>query len=258
LTFVTDITDRKKAEESLLHSKNEIEKALVKSKELNDFKSRIIASISHEYRTPLTVISTSAEILKFSFEKLNKEAFFKNIGKIHIAVKRMINLLEGIILAGKLESGQHDVSYSVVNIRRFMEDVYNDFFFANKENHQILLDVDNEIELVQTDERLLKLILSNLISNSVKFSQPEKPIILSVKQNSNELIIKLKDEGVGILPDDIPKIFEPFYTGKNIDVVSGTGFGLTIVKGCVDLLNGKISVESNVGAGTTITVILPK
>jgi PAS domain S-box-containing protein len=279
-----DITSRKQAQE-------EIYKSLLKERELGELKSRFVSMTSHEFRTPLTTIQSSIELLEHYRHKLSQQKQITLMHRIQTAVERMTQMLDDILLIGEAESGKLEFNPTPLNLGKFCLDLVQELRLAypNKQkitfSHQgecrldlsstneaesnqldytpLLLDSLNQEEyhnsqnLVLMDEKLLRHILSNLLSNAIKYSPSDSTIQFRLICSTGNAIFQIQDQGIGIPPEDQERLFESFHRATNVGTIQGTGLGLTIVKQCVDLHQGKITVSSIINKGTTFTVTLP-
>ena len=245
----TDITDYKKLERQL-------REALEKEKELNELKSRFVTTTSHEFRTPLTTILSSSELLENYGHKWNEENKLKYLHKIQTAVKRMTHLLEDVLNLEKAEAGKLDYDPISLDLVKYCASLIEDLQIGQPEA-KIILNCKYDYIEAYMDDKLLTHILSNLLSNSIKYSPNMKAINFELNIQNDEAIFKIQDQGIGIPAEDLPHLFESFHRAKNVDNIQGTGLGLAIVKKCVDILQGDIKVNSEVGNGTTFTVKIP-
>ncbi|HEY9649983.1 MAG TPA: PAS domain S-box protein [Coleofasciculaceae cyanobacterium] len=235
----------------------QIRLALEHEKELRQLQLHFFSRVSHEFRTPLSSILMSAQSLEQSYPKWPEEKIVNNLHRIQICAKRMTQLLEDILTINRAEIGHIDVKPKPINLEDFCTHLINRIQQVNQSNHNIFIDLKSPCQDVMLDENLLYLTLKNLLLNAVYYSPLGSNITLTVVCNSGETIFKIQDEGIGILSEDLPHIFEAFYRGKNIGTTAGTGLGMTVVQQCLDLQGGSISFESEVGIGTTVTVKIP-
>ncbi len=245
-----DITEKKKYED-------EIKNALVKSEELNLAKSKFVSMVSHEFRTPLSTILTSAEILEMFGNKLsddNREAHFRKINK---SIDFLTRMLDEVIAINRADSGKSKPSFSQVDIGKLCVELVSDIKATYASNHNFVYDFSPEEIVFTTDEVLIRQILSNLIVNAVKYSPDKKTIFLSMKLKENNLNLSVRDQGIGIPEGDKSSLFVAFGRASNIGTIRGTGLGLLIVKRSVDLLGGEISFTSAEGEGTEFRVSIP-
>ncbi len=223
--------------------------------EINEIKSRFISIASHEIRNPLHTISAFAQILHHSSEKLAEEKKQDFYNKIQLYVKNITNILDEILLLSKGELGKQKINLATINLNDFCEQVIQETQIIS--DNQINFFCQNKDINACIDEKLLRHILTNLLTNAIKYSPQGSPIDLELISSEEEVIFQIKDKGIGITPEEQQHLFESFYRASNVGNIPGTGLGLAIAKQCVDLHGGKIAVNSEVGVGTTFTVTLP-
>ncbi|MBD2740729.1 PAS domain S-box protein [Coleofasciculus sp. FACHB-1120] len=253
LGTAVDITELKRAEE--------IHLALEREKELSQLKQRFFSMVSHEFRTPISTILLSVQSLENSFERWSKEKVLKNIFRIQASAKHMVQLLEDILIINRAEAGKLEFNPSSIDIRKLCYYLTEEMrLIAGSKNSIIFVSQGDSPELATKsaiDEKLLRSIITNLLSNAIRYSPQGSHIHFSLVCDRQEAILQISDKGIGILPEDQPHLFEPFYRGENVGNIAGSGLGLTVTKKCVDLHGGTIAVKSEVGVGTTCTVTLP-
>lgn len=235
----------------------ELQELIEKQFQINELRSNFINLVSHEYRTPLQAIILSVEILKKHLNKLTKEEQEKQFQRIENAIKDMSIMIENVIQYNKLTQPYEFANYEMVEPKVFYESLVKDFILYYQDKAEIKYSIKTEADITKVDMKLIQLIFSNLISNSVKYSQPNPVITINIEVKDEETILQFTDNGVGIHPNEISKIFEPFYRGKNTKTIAGTGLGLSIVSNAVRLLGGEINVESKIGEGSTFIVKIP-
>jgi PAS domain S-box-containing protein len=248
--FFRDITERKRAEE-------EVRKALAKERELSELKSRFVSLTSHEFRTPLSTILASAELLEYYSHKWSEEKKKEILGRIQISVKHMTQLLEDVLLIGKAEAGKLEFRPVRLDLVKFCRELVEEFQFSIGPAYNLEFRTGLEMGLAWVDEKLLRQILSNLLSNAVKYSSGGGPIQVNFYCQDDQAVLQVQDYGIGIPPEDQERLFELFHRASNVGTIPGTGLGLAIVKKSVDLHGGSITFESAVGTGTTFTLALP-
>lgn len=253
-----EIAVRKKAEAELQLAKEEVDNALEKEKELNSLKTRFISMISHEYRTPLTVILTSTYLIEQYYEGSHQEQFNKFLSKIRNSVDTMTQLLEDVLTIGKSESVKSTVIPKKIDFIEYLREIIEECKVVDKEKHNFILNYELSSTEIISDEKSLKHIFQNLISNAAKYSPMADKVVIDIKENARNLVIYITDFGIGIPQEDIGKLFETFHRASNVGSISGTGLGLAIVKRCVDMLYGELGIQSEVGKGTKFILELPK
>ncbi|MGI0487407.1 PAS domain S-box protein [Pantanalinema rosaneae CENA516] len=245
----TDITVRKQTEAKILQ-------ALEQEKELNELKSRFITNTSHEFRTPLTTILGSAELLEYSGERWSEDKKQKHYQRIRSAVQHLTQLLDDVLTLSKAEVGKIPFTPMPIDVVKFCHNLVDDLQASTTE-HPIHF-ICHELEvLAEVDEKLLRQILENLLSNAIKYSHSHCSITLKLSCSSHQVMLTIQDQGIGIPEADLPYLFNPFHRGENVGTTAGNGLGLAIIKRAVDLHHGEITIESQVGVGTTCTVCLP-
>ncbi|HEX5654562.1 MAG TPA: PAS domain-containing sensor histidine kinase [Chitinophagaceae bacterium] len=247
----------KEALQKLEQSQTELSEALDKEKQLNEIKSRFVSMASHEFRTPLSTILSSATLVSKYPSTEEHEKREKHIRRIRDSVNHMNELLEDFLSLGKLEEGKVGITISSFCVKDFMDDVVDEMKTQLKKEQQINFDYEGDRDFI-TDKRMLKNILLNLVSNAIKFSDEGQTIYLHTQNNRDGLTITIKDEGMGIPEEDQPHLFATFFRAKNVSNIQGTGLGLPIVKRYVDLLKGETRFRSQLGEGTTFVIWLPR
>lgn len=248
--FISDITERKKAEAELVRS-------LAREKELGQLKSNFVSMVSHEFRTPLGVILSSADILDSYFDRLDPAERRDQLQSIQKNTRRMAALMEEVLLLSTVEAGKMDFKPAPLDLKLFCERLIEEMRCATERKCPIVFkSCDFPLE-APADERLLRHIFSNLLGNAVKYSTPGAVVEFTLEQLDGGMNCRVRDRGLGIPAPDLERLFEAFHRGANARGMAGTGLGLTIVKRCVELHGGKISVESALGNGTTVTVFIP-
>jgi signal transduction histidine kinase len=233
--------------------------ALKKEKELSELKTRFISTTSHEFRTPLSVINFSAGSIKKYWSKMEPVMIVEKLTKIENQVLHMTKLLDDVLIVGQAEAGETRNDPLTLNLGKFIGEIIEEVYHSSKKAQKIVL-IDCE-ELKSTDifidEKLGRNIFINLISNAVKFSPNAHQVNVELSSENDHTIISVTDFGIGIPKSEVKKIFMPFIRGENVDLIQGTGLGLSIVKEAVDLMGGKIIVNSVVGKGTSFIVKIP-
>lgn len=245
-----------KTNKKLELSENELNLALAKEKELNELKSRFVSMASHEFRTPLSTIMSSASLISKYKDESHNDKRQKHVNRIKSAVTNLTGILNDFLSLSKIEEGKVQVSNGDINIQDLCDLVVDEVKGLLKNNQMIEQDHESKI-VIHSDKRILKNVLFNLISNAIKYSNPEGVITCKLRTHQNNLIIDIKDQGIGIPENEQKYMFERFFRASNVETIQGTGLGLNIVKRYVELLGGEISFKSKLGVGTTFTIIIP-
>ena len=247
---IHDITERKNAEAELL-------KALAREKELGQLKTNFVSMVSHEFRTPLGILMSSAEILRDYLEQLEPAERERHLQSIHKNTRRMAELMEEVLLLGRFDAGRMNFEPQPIDLRAVCERIASEVSSATGRVCPIQLHFKMSAPSASADERLLRHIFTNLLTNAVKYSEPGAPVDFIVEHDQFKATCLVRDRGIGIPEADQSWLFNAFHRARNVGNRPGTGLGLVIVKRCVELHDGKISVESKPGEGTTFTVVLP-
>jgi signal transduction histidine kinase len=235
----------------------ELEESLEREKELGILKTNFVSMASHEFRTPLTSIKVTSDVILKYFDKLSRSGINERLEKIKREVADMTIMLEDILIIGKSESQKLKFSPHLLDIVGLIKGIITEYQLRESVNRQIVYDISTPLIEVNADKKWLKHIVLNLFSNAIKYSDKNELIEISIIQNLSEVSFCFKDCGIGIPKEDIKRLFEPFYRGENVQNISGTGLGLSVLKKAIELHKGKIEVESEIGKGSSFKVILP-
>lgn len=244
-----DITERKRAEE--------IRRALEKEKELSQLKLRFFSLASHEFRTPLSTILVSAQLLEHANDECPKAKSLRNVQRIEAAAKHMTHLLDDILTINRAETGKLEFNPNLLDLENFCRNLVEEMQSSAGHQYTITFGSTGTCKNAYMDEKLLRSILANLLDNAIKYSHKGGHVHFALVGEHGKAIFRIRDQGIGIAQSDQKQMFEPFHRGKNVGRIAGTGLGLTVVKKCVDLHGGRITVGSKVGMGTTSIVTLP-
>ncbi|WP_190488944.1 PAS domain S-box protein [Microcoleus sp. FACHB-831] len=248
--YWADITERKQLEE-------DIRLALAKEKELGELKSQFITTTSHEFRTPLSTILSSAELLEHYRHKWAEEKQLTHLHRIQKSVKHMTQLLNNVLIIGASEAETLKFHPSPLDLTKLCRDIVEEVQLSDNALHSINLTIYQQPSSCHLDKNLLQQILSNLLANAIMYSPKGSTVEFSLRCLNEYAVFEVRDEGIGIPPEDQPRVFESFYRAGNVGNIPGAGLGLAIVKKCVQLHGGEITLESKIGVGTTFTVTLP-
>lgn len=282
IAFIVDITLRKQAEEKLKNYSLELERqvknrtlileeaieelektkvdlhnALSKERELNELKSRFVSMASHEFRTPLTTMLSSLSLIKKYAETSDLESQRKHVNKIKSSITNLTDILNDFLSVSKLEEGKINYTPVEQNLKTFIADIITEMSVMAPNGQKIN---QNYIgyEMVLMDTKLLKNVLFNLISNAIKFSPENGVIYVSTIVEDKQIVVSVKDNGIGIPKEDQKHLFERFFRGHNATNIQGTGLGLNIVSKYLELMNASISFTSEENKGTLFTITIPQ
>lgn len=234
----------------------ELKQALAKEKELNELQRQFLSMASHEFRTPLAIIDSSAQRLLRRAPDADKDKIDRRIEKIRAAVGRMTQLMESTLAAARIEDGNATLSLERIDIGSVARQVCEQHSEIAS-THTIAFDAGAAPAMAVADRAALEQVFSNLISNAVKYSPDAGKVDVSVCCEDDTVVISVRDYGVGIDRDELPKMFQRFFRARTSTGIAGTGIGLNLVKTLIELHGGTVSVESTPGAGSTFTVKLP-
>jgi len=233
--------------------------ALANQMRLNELKSQFVSMVSHEFRNPLgTLLLTLGALEEQTLVKPEKQ--FVYVQRAKTVIKEMAQLIDDVLVVGEVEREQFEYQPLPIDIAWFCSNLVEDL--------QSRPNVENNLELIiegfdetkhlfyELDTKLLRHILMNLLENAVKYSPPGSPVTFELQCKPEFVQFRIQDQGIGLTKQDQEKLFTPFHRGSNVGKIRGTGLGLSIVKKCVEAHGGKITVESEVGAGTQFTVTL--
>ena len=246
----------KEALQKLEESQQELSEALDKERQLNEIKSRFVSMASHEFRTPLTTVLSSASLLSKYTTAEDQEKREKHIQRIKNSVNNLNDILEDFLSLGKLNEGRVDKKIEKVNLKEILSDTLEEMKTMLKKGQHFELDCDGNCDAL-TDKKLFRNILINLVSNAIKFSGEGKGIIIRGKAKEGRATISVADQGIGISQEDQEHLFSSFFRAANATNIQGTGLGLHIVKRYVDLLEGQVELQSELNKGTTVTFTIP-
>ena len=289
MAFIIDITLRKRSEEALKRSEeqlliyaaelekrvqertealnvmvHELEKAnrdatqaLDRERELNELKTKFMSIASHEFRTPLSTILSSASLVNQYNAKGDSEKIQKHISRIKSSVNHLTGILNDFLSLGKLEEGKIAVLNEAMKLEEFLEEIVEETWPILRTGQKLKVDFTGSSQTIQCDPRILRAILFNLISNASKYSGDEKEISIDVKYEKDKVSMSVRDEGIGIPKSEVKHLFDRFFRASNATNIQGSGLGLNIVKKYLDLLNGSLTFKTEENKGTTFTFKIP-
>lgn len=256
--------ERKQMEEALRESNEALKMSVIertnqleKAQELNQLKTEFVSMLSHDFRNPLNKILLSAGLLEESRDRLTKDQQVSYFRMIRSAIKDMDQLLTEVLLIGRADSGRLYCQFDPVDLLDYCQKLVESFTVKPEPQLAIIFQIEGSLERGLWDINLIKHILTNLLGNALKYSPQGNPVEFKIIVESEQVVFKIVDRGIGIPSKDQEHLFKPFYRGSNVDNIQGTGLGLAIVGRCVEAHKGQIHLESEEGKGTKITVILP-
>jgi len=255
---ITDLNEYKEDLEFKVKDRTqELEKSLLREKELGLLKSNFVSMASHEFRTPLTSISATSDVILRYFDRLSREDINKRLEKIKREVDDMTIMLEDILIIGRSDSQKLDYNPEVVDIINLIKNIIYEYQLSESKRRTVVYDLSSPVITAEVDRKWIKHIVINLLTNAIKYSNEDTKIEISIRREQSGVSFSFRDYGVGISKEDIGRLFEPFYRGSNVAGISGTGLGLIVLQKALELHSGKIEIESEIGKGSNFKVILP-
>lgn len=295
MAFISDITQRKKAEEALkkseeqlivyaaelekkvemrtetLHkavqelenevrerkkAEEEAQRSLERERELHELKSKFVSIASHEFRTPLSTVLSSVSLIDQYHQNGQPEKIIKHVQRIKTSVSHLIAILNDLLSLGKLDEGRIEITKEPIIIKEFLQEVSEEMSML-KEGQKLKINCGFKAATIRSDTRILRNVMFNLISNASKYSEVNKNIYIDCNMVGDDIVFSVRDEGIGIPKEDQKFMFDRFFRASNAGNVQGTGLGLNIVKRYVELLNGTITFTSQYGSGSIFVVSIP-
>ena len=278
IAFLSDISQRKEAEQALKQLNEELEikiaertqsltgtveqlakaetdlrLALEKEKELSELKSRFVSLASHEFRTPLSTVLSSAYLISKYTETEDHPKREKHVQRIVSSVNMLTDILNDFLSVGRIEEGKIQVRLTSFNVAQLIQQTIPEMSGLLKKEQQIIYHHEGD-DTVTLDQGLLKHIIMNLLSNAIKFSPEKAEILLTSKKTPGRFVILCKDQGLGISKEDQQHLFERFFRGANVSNIQGTGLGLHIIAKYAELMHGTVTCHSELNQGTTFEI----
>lgn len=235
----------------------DLHQALEREKELGVLKSNFVSMVSHEFRTPLGVIMSAAEVLSRYFDRLPPAKRERHLEMIFRSTKNLAGLIEEVLLLGRVEEGRLKFAPVPLDLDKLCRTLCDELLSATNAACPIRFTADGPLEGAVSDESVLRHVLSNLLTNAVKYSEPRTPVEFHATRRAGDVVFTIRDRGIGIAPEDQAQLFSSFMRGRNVGTRPGTGLGLVVAQRCVQLHGGTLVLESALGEGTTATVTLP-
>jgi PAS domain S-box-containing protein len=250
LSLVLDITQRKNAEVEIL-------KALSREKELSQLKSNFVSMVSHEFRTPLGIIQSSAGLLSDFYHRMEPDERAAQLASIGSNTRRMAGMMEEILVLSRLDAGKLEFQPVQIDLNSFCRRLVDEILSATNRRCAIELALNSVPQKAWADQRLLGHIFTNLLSNAAKYSEPGATVRFAIEADGSHALCVVQDRGIGIPEEDQEQLFAAFHRGSNVGGRPGTGLGLMLVKRCAELHGGTVHLTSKVGEGTTVSLRLP-
>jgi signal transduction histidine kinase len=257
LATLRDVTERRLMQEERMQAEM-LRIEVSKERELLRIKEQFISTVSHEFRTPLTVILSSSEILERYHNRLNLENQMAYLYKIQKQVRFMTEMLDDILLISRASDGKLTCNPQPIDLVAVCRALFEQAQLSAAPRQRFLFRAPDNLGEILLDEKLLQHIIVNLLSNAVKYSPAGGDIRLDIEAEDEWIVFRISDQGIGIPAKDQARLFETFQRASNTGTIQGTGLGLAIVKDSVTAHGGRIDVESQEGVGTTFTVRLPR
>ncbi|MGR9129838.1 ATP-binding protein [Rhizobium leguminosarum] len=236
--------------------REELDRLLVHERQVNALQRQFVAMASHEFRTPLAIIDAAAQRLCRSTTNVSGDYVHEKAGVIRSAVVRMVDLMESILASGRLETGQITLKRSEGDLKAVLVTCCDRQRHLSR-THVFHLDLEPIPDVLTFDRSAMEQVFTNLISNAVKYSPNAPDIHVRARADEKTVEIAISDSGIGMDAEDLPKLFQPYYRARSATGIAGTGIGLNVVKQVVELHGGTVEVTSELGKGTTFTILLP-
>jgi signal transduction histidine kinase len=234
-----------------------LQESLEKEKELSTLKSRFISTASHEFRTPLAAVLSSAEMIQRYSKTWSEEKFSQHLDRIKNSVEYLTKLMDDILTLSRADAGKIKFNPQPVDLHQICHRIVEESQINESDKHEIVFNYKPTQKIYTLDSNQINVILQNLISNALKYSPKGGKIEFNVSSCNNKIQFSVKDDGIGIPEKELPELFQSFHRATNSISIKGTGLGLSIVKNAVELLKGNITVESEIDKGSMFTVNIP-
>lgn len=256
---VTELTGyRKSLEKKIAERTQQAQEALANERKAVEAKGRFVSMTSHELRTPLSTIQFATNYIRRNHAKISDDDLKGRLETIDRQVSNMTQLLEDVLAYSRAESGASTLQPGPIALKDFLNNSVEEVGHHNGNSHLVIKDFRHLPDVFKQDEKLLRNIIINLLNNAIKYSPGKDSVEMVVRKVHNDLIITVRDQGIGIEHNDQTKIFDPFVRSDQVSHIQGTGLGLSIVKKSLDLMKGSITVDSQPGFGSAFTVIIPE
>lgn len=261
VAIILDITERvnytERLEKTVEERTHQLEVALDKEKDLNDLKTKFLSLVSHEFKTPLSGISTSAALIGKYPKEEQQEKREKHINTIKSKVKYLNTIIDDFLSIERLDTGKSNYKYSEFPLSKVLNEVIYDANMHLKDGQHILYPKNADDIVLYFDEKILELSLSNLIHNAIKYSGEHTTVSVKAVQKKEHVLLQIMDQGIGIPQEEQRFIFDRYFRAANVLLNPGTGIGLNIVKGHLENLGAQINFESVENEGSTFSIRIP-
>lgn len=237
--------------------KERLQMRLNKELELRGLRDRFMSMLSHEFRSPLAAFFTATDMLDNYGDRMTPEARHHRYEQMRQQINRLLEMLDDFLTIMRTEKLGLEFKPTPIDVVNFCKSLIEEFEIQVQGTHTIRLKSDKDEVLVDSNEKLLRHILGNLISNAIKYSPEGGTIWVDIDREDKQVAIKIKDQGIGIPPEDQKILFDAFHRARNVGQIPGSGLGLAIVRQAVELHNGSIHVESQIGQGSTFCIQIP-
>jgi signal transduction histidine kinase len=234
-----------------------LQQEIEERKQAQEVATRFVSMLSHEFRNPLAAIQSSAELLKKYGGRMTDERKCEHMDKIQVQVKQIVDLLDTILSVNANGNAALKFHPTPVDMPQFCAEILEEMELIHGGTHTLILNIDDQCHALLLDRWWLRHLLNNLLSNAIKYSPGGGAVYLNVMCRENTVMLCVRDEGMGIPKADYTRLFQRFQRGSNVGSIPGTGLGLSMVLQAVEAHGGSIDVESEIGQGSTFTVVLP-
>jgi PAS domain S-box-containing protein len=252
-----DITEQERAAETLVE-KEKLRVALEQERELNELKSQFVSMFSHELRTPLSTITLATDMLKSYRHRFSEADIDSRLSQIQAQISHLTSLMDDMLTISRAETVGLDFHPVPTNVVTFCREVIHELAEGNLYQQTIAFNAQGDCLDVLIDAKLMRQVVLNLLTNAMKYSPPTSPVDLDLNCTEQNMNLRVSDQGRGIPPEDLARLFQTFQRASNVGAVPGTGIGLAIVKYVVELHSGTVNVDSELNVGTTFTIVIPR
>ncbi len=243
-------------EEEYQQQLRQMQLALDRTQEQHLLRAKLLAMFSHDFGGPISSILITSGLLRTFCDDMDRATLLEHLERIDSSARLLQQMREDIMIVAQIETGAIKCNPELLLPSQFLERLVNVFKVVHGEKYRIVI-TDQSVQPIKVDIRLFRQIAANLISNAMKYSSHDSEIQIDINTDEEQLLFSVRDHGIGIPPEEQSLLFEPFHRCSNVGNRGGSGLGLTIVKHAVELCNGSVQLQSQIGEGTTITVAIP-